>query len=177
MEVVTSDSVAMAGRFVASNAMDSAMVYEYKADTGFRMLQADCHSRPVTHCLAVQNPMPSHATVGAVDRKGRAFFLAPEPETFGPERNMYTAVHYNLGQTPAGIVQGDLRQASRDCSGGSETRAAEPADPSPHQEGVSMSLPGLSTAEVATVKSWAAGLGGSVTDPPHSRGRPEGDMA
>ncbi|KAL3137577.1 hypothetical protein ABBQ38_004860 [Trebouxia sp. C0009 RCD-2024] len=155
--------------------MDSAMVYECKADTGFRMLQADCHSRPVSHCSAIQNPTPSQATVGAVDRKGRAFFLAPEPESFGPERNMYTAVHYHLGQTPAGIVQGNLRQVSRDGASGSETRAPGWSSLS-HQEGCMMSVSALPTAETTPSQGGVAGLGGSAADPPQPTGRLEGSL-
>ncbi|KAL0053786.1 hypothetical protein WJX82_010771 [Trebouxia sp. C0006] len=76
------------GRFVASNEMDSVMTYDFKADSGFRMIHADRHSRPISHCAAVQNPTPSQATIAAVDQKGRALFMAPEPETYGPERNI-----------------------------------------------------------------------------------------
>ena len=169
----------LAGRFVASNEMDSAMVYEFNLGTGLCMLQADSYSRPVTHCLAIQNPTPCQATVGAVDRQGRAFFLAPEPETFGPERNMYAAVQYCLGQTPAGIVQGNLRQAARDDTGGSgsETRAAG-CSSSSCQEGALMSLSALPSAEASPVKVEGAGVG-SATDPhdtPEITGRPEGDL-
>lgn len=149
------------------------MVYEYKTDTGFCMLQADCHSRPVSHCSAVQNPMPSQATVGAVDRTGRVFFLAPEPETFGPERNMYTAVQYNLGQTPAGIVQGNLRQACRGDTGGSETRPAG----SLHQEGTLMSSCALpAPTEVNPMAVGGPGLGSAI-DTPQTTGRPDGDTS
>ena len=167
--------VVLAGRFVASNEMDSAMVYEYKTGTGFRMLQADSSSRPVTHSSAIQHPIPCQATVGAIDRQGRAIFLAPEPESFGPERNMYTAVQYYLGQTPAGIVQGNLRQAGRDDTGGSATRAAG-CSSSSHQEGALMSLSALPSAEACPMNVEGAGVG-SATDPPETTGRPEGDLA
>ena len=167
----------LAGRFVASNEMDSAMVYEFNLSTGLCMLQADSYSRPVTHCLAVQNPTPCQATVGAVDRQGRAFFLAPEPETFGPERNMYAAVQYYLGQTPAGIVQGNLRQAARDDTGGSKTRAASFSSSS-RQEGALMSLSALPSAEASPMKVEGAGVGSATNphDTPEIPGRPEGDL-
>ncbi len=96
------------------------MAYGFKADSGFRMIHADRHSRPISHCAAVQNPTPSQATIAAVDQKGRALFMAPEPETYGPERNMYTAVQYHLGQAPSGIVEGNLRQRPRDDDNNAE---------------------------------------------------------
>ena len=167
----------LAGRFVASNEMDSAMVYEYKSGSGLHMLQADSYSRPVTHCSAVQNPVPCQATVGVVDRQGRAFFLAPELESFGPECNMYTSVQYYLGQTPAGIVQGNLRQAARDDLGGSETRAAgRPSSSYQHGALLSSALP---CAGATPMKGKGAGLGSATNthDIPETTGRPEGDLA
>lgn len=159
---------------MASNEMDSAMVYEYTG-AGLRMLQADSNSRPVTHSTAIRDPIPCQATVGAVDRQGRVLFLAPEPETFGPERNMYTAVQYYLGQTPAGIVQGNLRHAGRDDTGGSETRAAG-CSSSSHQEGAQMPLFAQLSAEASPIGVEGPGLGLS-TDPPGTTGRSEGDLA
>ena len=150
------------------------MVYEYRTGTGFRMLQADSSSRPVTHSSPIQNPSPCQATVAAVDRQGRAFFLAPEPETFGPERNMYTAVHYYLGQTPAGIVQGNLRQAGKADTGGSETRVVG-CYSSSHQESALISLSALPSAAASPVRVEGTGLG-SATEPPETTGRPEGDL-
>lgn len=166
--------IVLAGRFVASNDTDSAMVYEYKPDqtphgTGLRMLQADSYSRPVTHSSAIQNPIPSQATVGAVDRKGRALFLAPEPESFGPERNMYTSVQYYLGQTPAGIVQGNLRQAVREDTGGYETRAAGPSSSS-QQEAAPTPLFVLPNAEASPMTAEGSGSM-SAADPPKTQGR------
>ena len=163
----------VAGRFVASNDTDSAMVFEYKPErtsrgTCLRMLQADSYSRPVTHSSAIQNPIPSQATVGAVDRKGRALFLAPEPESFGPERNMYTSVQYYLGQTPAGIVQGNLRQAVREDSGGYETRAAGPSSSS-QQDAAPLPLFVLPNTEASPMTVEETGLG-SAADPPTTQG-------
>lgn len=150
------------------------MVYEYTG-AGLHMLQADSNSRPVTHCSAIQDPAPCQATVGAIDRQGRAIFLAPEPETFGPERNMYTAVQYYLGQTPAGIVQGNLRHVGRDDTGGSETRAAG-CSSSSHQEGALMSLSAMLSGGASSMGVEGLGLG-LATDPPETTGRPEGDLA
>lgn len=122
---------------MASNTLDSVMVYQYTSDQGFQMLHADRQSQPVTRCSAVHRPLPSHATVAAVDERGAALFLAPELQNFGPECNMYTAVHYNLGQALAGIVQGTL------CTGpdsqdlgrrGSQVDASSAAWASAHQE-------------------------------------------
>lgn len=102
-----------AGRFSASNDTDSAMLFQYDVGSGFQMLHADRYSRPVTHNCVVQQPKPSHATVAAADRLGRVFFLAPEPQSYGYERNMYTAAQYHMGQCPAGIADANLLQPSR----------------------------------------------------------------
>ena len=151
------------------------MVFDCKPDSGFRMLQADSYSRPVSHSLAVQHAMPDQATVAAVDRKGRALFLAPEPETFGPERNMYTAVQYNLGQSPAGIVQGNLRQTCRDDISSSATRedASRPSSSMAMDQSSRLSASALPAAEIdpmAGQGSWV----GSAVDPPQTTARSQG---
>lgn len=168
----------LAGRFVASDEMDSAMVYDFKSDSGFAMLHSDSHSRPVSHCLAIQNPLPSQATVAAVDREGRALFLTPRPESFGPERNMFTAVQYTIGQMPAGIVHGTLRQTLRDDISNAVVRPLGHSSccVATHQDLLSSSA--LPAAGVSPEVARASNVGsnsGSAVDPPEPTGRPQGD--
>lgn len=82
------------------------------------MLHADRYSRPVTHNCIMQQLKPSSVSLAAVDRLGRAFFFAPEPESFGYERNMYTAAQHNIGQSTAGIASGSLLQPPRHSNTG-----------------------------------------------------------
>ena len=156
------------------------MAYEFKADSGFRMLHADRHSRPISHCAAVQNPMPSQATVAAVDQNGRALFLAPETEAYGPERNMYTAVQYSLGQAPAGIAQGNLRQRSGDDEGDAEPSqlSSSYSSCSVDQDRLHLSSSAL-PAIGADPRGLTQGAGGefaavSSVDPPQTTGRLQG---
>ena len=88
-------------------------MFQYDVDSGFQLLHADRYSRPVTHNCIVQQPKPSHGTAVAADRLGRVFFLAPEPESYGYERNMYTAAQYHMGQSAAGITPANLLQPSK----------------------------------------------------------------
>ena len=172
-----------AGRFAASNEMDSVMAYEFKTDSGFHMIHADRHSRPISHCAALQNPTPSQATIAAVDQKGRALFMAPEPETYGPERNMYTAVQYHLGQAPAGIVEGNLRQHPRDDENNAEpsqTASSSSAISHDHDRfGLSLSALPEFGRDVPREGRGAEepGVGftvGSAVHPPQTTGRPQG---
>ncbi|KAL0029551.1 hypothetical protein WJX79_003442 [Trebouxia sp. C0005] len=171
------------GRFAASNEMDSVMAYEFKTDSGFHMIHADRHSRPISHCAALQNPTPSQATIAAVDQKGRALFMAPEPETYGPERNMYTAVQYHLGQAPAGIVEGNLRQHPRDDENNAEpsqTASSSSAISHDHDRfGLSLSALPEFGRDVPREGRGAEepGVGftvGSAVHPPQTTGRPQG---
>ena len=164
--------------------MDSVMAYDFQADSGFRMIHADRHSRPISHCSAVQTPVPSQATVAAVDQKGKALFLASEPETFGPERNMYMAVQYYLGQAPAGIVEGNLRRHPRNDSGDAEPDQLAPSSSSASacQDDFCLSssaLPGCradSTGMGGAAEGRGEGFAGSAVDPPQPTGRPQGEL-
>ena len=167
----------LTGRFVASNELDSAMVYDCKPDSGFHMLQADFHSSPVSHCSAIQDLLPSQASVAAVDRKGRALFLAPEPDTFGPEHNMYTAALFHLGQAPSGIVQGNLRQMHRDETAGPETRRVGRSSSSMTEQ---QNLLPSSALPAAEIDPRAAGEGSGVgmsADSPQTSGQPQGGFS
>ncbi|KAL0033688.1 hypothetical protein WJX77_000833 [Trebouxia sp. C0004] len=168
------------GRFVASNEMDSVMAYDFKADSGFRMIHADRHSQPISHCAAVQNPTPSQATIAAVDQKGRALFMAPEPETYGPERNMYTAVQYHLGQAPAGIAEGNLRQRPRDDDNNAEPSQTASPSFSIHQDSFSLSWSALPEFGGDALRGGGgaeeSGMGfmvGPAVHPPQTFGRPQ----
>lgn len=159
------------------------MAYDFKADSGFRMIHADRHSRPISHCAAVQDPTPSQATIAAVDQKGRALFMAPEPETYGPERNMYTAVQYHLGQAPAGIAEGDLRRRPRDDDNNAEPSqtASLSSSISSHQDGFGSSLSALpefggdAPREGGGAEEPGVGfMVGPAVHPPQTIGRPQG---
>jgi len=159
------------------------MAYDFKADSGFRMIHADRHSRPISHCAAVQNPTPSQATIAAVDQKGRALFMAPDPETYGPERNMYTAVQYHLGQAPAGIVEGNLRQRPRDDDNNAEPSqtASSSSSFSNHQDRFCLSSSALPEFGGDAPREGGgaedSGLGfivGPGVHPPQTTGRPQG---
>lgn len=102
-----------AGRLVASNSTDSVLVYSYSPETGFQLLQADRYSRPVNSSCIVQHPRPSQATAVATDKQGTMLFLAPEPDSYSCERNMYTAAQYNMGQRAAGVVPANLLQPAK----------------------------------------------------------------
>ena len=148
------------------------MLYDCKPDSGFHMLQADSRSSPVSQCSAIQDPVPSQASVAAVDRKGRAFFLAPEPDTFGPECNMYTAAQFHLGQAPAGIVQGNLRQMQRDETGSPETRRAGLSSSSMAEQQNSL----LACSALPAAESVLRPLG-TIAGPPQTSGRPQGGIS
>lgn len=159
------------------------MTYDFKADSGFRMIHADRHSRPISHCAAVQNPTPSQATIAAVDQKGRALFMAPEPETYGPERNMYTAVQYHMGQATAGIVEGNLRQRPRDDDNNAEPSqtASSSSSFSNHQDSFGVSLSALPEfggdaprEDGGAEESGVAFMVGPAVQPPQTTGRPQG---
>jgi hypothetical protein len=159
------------------------MAYDFKADSGFRMIHADRHSRPISHCAAVQNPTPSQATIAAVDQKGRALFMAPEPETYGPERNMYTAVQYHMGQAPAGIVERNLRQRPRDDDNNAEPSqtASSSSSFSNHQDSFGLSLSALPEfggdaprEGGGAEESGVAFMVGPAVQPPQTTGRPQG---
>ena len=161
------------------------MAYDFKPESGFRMLHADRHSRPICQCTAIQNHMPSQATVAAVDQKGRALFLAPEPETYGPERNMYTAAQYYLGQAPAGIVQGNLKQRPRDDDGDGDAEPSQSAVSSSSLNAGSHAFC-FSSSALPVISADSRGLGGaaegsgegassaSAVRPPETSGRAPG---
>ena len=153
------------------------------------MLHADRQSQPVSQCCAIQNPVPSHATVAAVDQQGRTLFLAPELESYSPERNMYTAVRYNLGQAPAGIVQGHLGSTPEEDDEGASGYSPSPSSlhRAAHQDSSCMpsssSLP--AGVDPRRVQQGAVGSGrwfevlhqqidAAPVDPPQASGRPQG---
>lgn len=159
------------------------MAYDFRAETGFRMIHADRHSRPISHCAAVQNPTLSQATIAAVDHKGRALFMAPEPETYSPERNMYQAVQYHMGQAPAGIEEGNLRQRPRDDDTNAEPTqtASSSSSSSNHQDSFGLSLSVLPEFGRGAVREGGGaeelGVGfmvGPAVQPPQTTGRPQG---
>ena len=149
------------GRFSASNDTDSVMMFQYDVDSGFQLLHADRYSRPVTHNCIVQQPKPSHGTAVAADRLGRVFFLAPEPESYSQESNMYTAAQYHMGQSAAGITPANLLQPSKaggldkqqqDAQSQSAVQDASSRDQSQQMSASSSALPDPSGQQSASAQ-------------------------